>query len=248
MTSATTAAKGPWGPGATIAWTVVIAGVFAATQGVLAIPYLLLTAPDRSAAGIEAAAASLGRDGRFLGIAETVSATLVVALTLFLAWLRRGPPVRQYLGLEAAPRGVTLRWLLYTVAAVALFEVAAHVAGYPSVPDWMIDVYRTARSLPLLVFATVVAAPVVEEVVFRGFLFEGLRRSWLGDAGTIFLTALLWASIHLGQYQMFYVAQIFVLGLALGLARTRTGSLLTAMAMHALVNVVATLQVALETR
>ena len=84
-------------------------------------------------------------------------------------------------------------------------------------------------------------------LTLRGFLFEGLRRSWLGDAGTVLLTALMFASIHV-QYVDFYVAQVFCLGLLLGAARVRTGSVILTVGMHALVNAVAMLQLALEVR
>ena len=84
-----------------------------------------------------------------------------------------------------------------------------------------------------------------EELVFRGFLFEGLRHSRLGNAGAIILASAVWASIHL-QYEWFYVGQILVLGLLLGAARLFTRSLVPSILMHALVNGIATLQVALE--
>jgi len=88
-------------------------------------------------------------------------------------------------------------------------------------------------------------APIFEELSFRGFLFEGLRRSWLGDSGTILVTSLVWAVIHT-QYQLVYVLQIFALGLLLGAARLRTGSIVTPIAMHALFSAIAIVQVVEE--
>lgn len=247
MTSPETARRGPWGPVATIALTLLIAGAFLLVQVALAIPYVLLTAKEKSQAAMEAAAASLEGDGLFLGLSEVCSGTTAIGLTLLFAWLRKGPTVREYLALRPVPRATALWWLLYTVLVAVLLEVVSHVAGYPSIPDWMIRIYRSAGSLPLLVFAVLVVAPVVEEIVFRGFLFEGLRRSWLGDAGTVVLTSLVWAAFHI-QYQAFYIGQVFCLGLLLGAARVRTGSVLITIVMHSLFSGVALLQLALEVR
>lgn len=247
MTSPAMAARGPWGPVATIALTLVIAGAFVLVQLALAIPYVLLTVKEKSQAAIEAAAGSLEGDGLFLGLSEVASGTAAVGLTLLFAWLRRGPTVREYLALRPVPRATALWWLLYTVLVGVLLEVVSYLAGYPSVPDWMFRIYRSAGSLPLLAFALLVVAPVVEEIVFRGFLFEGLRRSWLGDAGTVVVASLVWAVIHI-QYQAFYIGQVFCLGLLLGAARVRTGSVLMAIVMHSLFSAVALLQLALEVR
>lgn len=247
MTSPAPIPRGPWGPVATIAFTCVIAGAFMLVQIALAVPYLLMTVKQTSPAAIEAAALSLESDGRFLSFAEVFSGTTAVGLTLLFAWLRRGPAVREYLALGGVPRPTALRWLLYTVSLGVLLEVASQLAGYPAVPEWMLNIYRSAGSLPLLVFALLVVAPVVEELVFRGFLFAGLRRSWLGDTGTILVASAVWAAIHL-QYRAFYVGQVFCLGLLLGAARVRTGSVVLAMGMHALFSAVAMIQLALEAR
>lgn len=88
-----------------------------------------------------------------------------------------------------------------------------------------------------------VAAPLFEEAFFRGFLFSGLARSKLGPTGTIIVTAALWAVIHF-QYGAYEVAQIFVLGLLLGVARHRTNSLIVPFVIHAAINLAANIQVA----
>jgi hypothetical protein len=223
----------------------VIAAAFVVAQVAVGIPYVLATAKGKSQAAIAAAAASLNSDGLFLGLSEVCSGAAALGLTLLFAWLRKGPRVRDYLGFTPVPRSTVLRWLLYTVLVGILLEVAAYLAGYASVPDWMMKIYRSAGSLPLLIFALLVVAPVLEETVFRGFVFEGLRHSWLGDVGTTLVASLAWAAMHL-QYEAFYIGQVFCLGLLLGAARIRTASLVTPIAMHSLFSGVALLQVTLE--
>jgi membrane protease YdiL (CAAX protease family) len=48
------------------------------------------------------------------------------------------------------------------------------------------------------IIALALAAPVTEEIVFRGFLYRGFSESRIGVAGTIALTVA-WALIHIVQ-------------------------------------------------
>lgn len=57
------------------------------------------------------------------------------------------------------------------------------------------------------------------------------------------LTAALWAMIHL-QYDAYGIATIFFGGLLVGTACLKTGSVLLCVVMHAMMNLVATIEVA----
>jgi hypothetical protein len=109
----------------------------------------------------------------------------------------------------------------------------------------MVDAYKTASSLPALLFAIVVVAPIFEEIFFRGFLFQGIRYSRLGPIGAIGVTSLLWAVIHL-QYDIYGMATVFALGLLFGIARLRTDSIHLLMVMHSFVGLVAAMETALH--
>jgi membrane protease YdiL (CAAX protease family) len=230
---------------ATVAFTVLVGGTLVVVQTVLAIPYLILKVAASPKTDIHRAAAALRSDGLFLGLGEVVGGAIALGLIVLIAWLRRGPSVREYLALRPVARLTLLRWLLYMAVLGALLDGVSYLFGYATVPDWMLDIYRSAVFMPLLLFALLVVAPVLEEVLFRGFLFEGLRHSRLRDAGAIVVASLGWAVIHL-QYDWFYVGQIFVLGLVLGAARLVSRSLVPPIAMHALYSGIATLQVALQ--
>ena len=94
----------------------------------------------------------------------------------------------------------------------------------------------------LLWLTLVVAAPVLEEFMFRGFLFAGLVRSPLGVAGTALATSLIWAMLHV-QYDATIITMIFVVGLLLTAARQVTGSIIPCLAMHAAMNAAAIVEV-----
>jgi membrane protease YdiL (CAAX protease family) len=79
----------------------------------------------------------------------------------------------------------------------------------------------------------VVLGPLFEEVIFRGFLFRPLERSF-GGIAAIVITSAVFAVPHGAQYgwawQMLLL--LFAAGAAFGLVRWKTGSLWPAITMH----------------
>ncbi len=80
-----------------------------------------------------------------------------------------------------------------------------------------------------------VAAPVLEEFVFRGFMFRGWSQSFLGPVGAIVLTSALWAVQHF-QYGWYERSWIFVSGLLLGYFRLRANSTWLTVMAHSAMN------------
>jgi membrane protease YdiL (CAAX protease family) len=104
-----------------------------------------------------------------------------------------------------------------------------------------INTYRSALEAGGLVplwIALVVAAPLNEELLFRGFLYRGWARSPRAVVPAVVIISALWASLHTPQYQYewFIILQIFLNGLVLGWARWRSGSTMLTFAMHAFIN------------
>jgi hypothetical protein len=108
----------------------------------------------------------------------------------------------------------------------------------------MVDAYKTASSLPILLLAIIVVAPIFEEIFFRGFLFQGIRYSRLGPMGAVGITSFFWAIIHL-QYDIYGITTVFALGILFGIARLKTDSIHLLMVMHSLAGLVATVETAL---
>ncbi len=237
--------KGPWRPWATAALTVLIATVFFAAQFIVAVLYLVVTVGASPKVDIRAAANSLPTDSLFFALAELVAGSVALGVTFLIVWLRKGPPLLEYLALRPVRRRTILLWLLYTLLLGIVLDGMSYAAGYAVVPEWMLSMYRSARLVPVTLLAVLVMAPLLEEIVFRGFFLEGVRHSRLGNTGAVLLASLLWASAHV-QYEWFYIGQIFILGLLLGAARLWTRSLLPPILMHALFSGVATLQVAIQ--
>jgi membrane protease YdiL (CAAX protease family) len=189
----------------------------------------------------QAFADSLESNGLLVAVATIASAVVTTPLILFFAWLRRGLPVGAYLGWVRPDGWKAATWLGWTVGLLVATDLLSWLLGRPIVSDFQMDAYRSAGVLPLLWIAFVVAAPWSEELLFRGFLLEGFRRSRLGPAGAVLLTSLIWTVLH-AQYGLYELSHIFLLGIILGAARLSTGSLKVPMALHAVVNLIATIE------
>ena len=94
-----------------------------------------------------------------------------------------------------------------------------------------------AMALP----SVVLAAPLTEEIIFRGALFAGIASSRLGRAGAVLITAALWALAHASGAPWLFVGVLFIMGIALGLILLRFGSLWVTIACHASWNALSSL-------
>jgi hypothetical protein len=234
---------GPWGLWATLGLTAVVGVAFISAQaillGVWVMVATLLSRPVHTQ--------DLETNGLLLALACCVSTPVGVGLTWLFTRMRRSMSVADYLGYRPAPRKEVVRWTLTLLLLILLSDSLTAWMGRPIVPESMVQAYRTAGFVPLLVLAIVVLAPLMEETLFRGFLFEGILHSRLGRVGAIVLTSLLWSLTHV-QYDAYGIATIFVGGLFLGYVRLRTGSLYATMFLHGLMNLVATVEVAVILR
>ena len=168
---------------------------------------------------------------------------LVLALAIRLARRR----FDDYLALK--PVGV--RAIVFALACTFGYGAAAGVLTYavgrPMSVPFVADLYRTALetgTMPLVLLAVAVAAPITEESLFRGFLLRGWASSWLGSVGAVVLTSGIWACIHM-QYDWVVVGEIFGLGLLFGYLRLRSGSIFPPMVAHGAYGVAAMVQAAI---
>ena len=78
-----------------------------------------------------------------------------------------------------------------------------------------------------------VGAPIAEELAFRGLLFAGLRKRGVRPALTVVITAVAFALFH---FEPVRLGVLIAIGLVLGVARARSGSLGVSIVAHAVNN------------
>lgn len=97
------------------------------------------------------------------------------------------------------------------------------------------EVTRGGLATALAVVAAVVMAPIVEELVFRGLLFQSLHRR-VGLWPAALLSSAFFTAVHIEVTQPLYSGGLFLLGVLFALALVRSGSLLVPIAAHAVFN------------
>lgn len=183
--------------------------------------------------------------GLLLSLSIIISAIACLGLIYVFVKANRGVSFNDYVGFKSIGFKKVAVAVLLIVGFLALSLLVNYALDIPAESDVMTDAYLTSVWPALFWIATIIFAPLFEEVFFRGFLFEGFRYSRLGAAGAIFVTSLVWAGFHL-QYGLFQIASIFVLGIVLGVVRYRTDSLWPPIIMHALNNLLAVLFITVD--
>ena len=129
-----------------------------------------------------------------------------------------------------APWKVHLLALLGSVLLLVTFAMLRLALTQLAAPkEWLVMV--TSTPPVLLIFAFGLAAPALEEALFRGLLHEALCAR-LPVPLALVVGALLFASAH-GPSDALSFAEPFAAGLYLGLLRARTGSALPGLLAHA---------------
>ena len=174
-------------------------------------------------------------------VESAVSYLITVPLQIwFIFWLlrRRKIDLSKNLGLYHFNRNA----LIYSLVAYVILYLVLTVYSYAfqiSPPE---EFKKLMKATPFILnfLMVVIGAPIVEELLFRGFLFSQLKTTKLGVNGSIILTSLIWTSIHL-QYDLFLLIPIFLLGLFLGYLMHKYNSLYLVIIVHAVHNLQATL-------
>jgi hypothetical protein len=121
--------------------------------------------------------------------------------------------------------------IMYSALVLWLFKWL----GLPMEEHPVVDQFREPLEgwlAAALILSVIVSAPFFEEVFFRGFFFQALRkhvRPWPAMA----FTAGLFAMVHGSVFQ---VSLIFPLGLLLAYLMEKTGSIIPCITVHFLVN------------
>lgn len=186
-------------------------------------------------------------------IGSLPAAILAAWLVWRLSKVRGGIP-REILALRKPELG-WLGWLLIvggfligfyivmmTVATVFQIDIEQYLPGpdgeSPStgsagaMKEAMFDLANEPFLFWLAFPAIAIGAPLIEELIFRGYLFSALATSRAGLSGATLITTSLWSLLHITE-PWFAIGMIFVMGLVLSALLIRFGSIWLTMACHA---------------
>ncbi len=167
-----------------------------------------------------------------------------LAYIFFVVTRQYGVPLRVGLGWNPLPRPA-VRYVRMGALLALGSGLGSLVLSDPGQTTPMQEMFANRRSLWILGAFGILLAPMLEEVVFRGFLFSALEQAhgrWVALLGTSGLFSIL----HGGQYgwQWQQLTLLLAVGCALGGVRMRSGSSKASTLVHGMYNAVLFLAVA----
>jgi membrane protease YdiL (CAAX protease family) len=130
---------------------------------------------------------------------------------------------------------IPLAFVLVIVNALILLPISVYFMGEPPANTSPLESETIAvNDVLLLAIPIVIVAPIVEEIVFRGLVFQYFRglfgASTRGLVGAVVLSALLFGLLHV------VVPPIFVMGVVLAVLTYRFDSIVPGILLHAVYN------------
>ena len=165
---------------------------------------------------------------------ELVVYLLLIGFMTFLVWVRHRTSLGQAIRWNLPNR----RRAIYALAGgfgLALCSDVAQVIFSRWIPKSLpiTEFFQDRSSALLLAGFGVLIAPLVEEMLFRGFLYPALSR-WTGAVPAVIVTAAGFALLHGAQlaYSLVPLLLIFVVGAVLTITRAVTKSVATSVLVH----------------
>ncbi len=172
-------------------------------------------------------------EGSMAVLVISLALTILIYLVFFIArkknFLKEIHAVR--------PAGDYLVWLMIPMGILWQFFISGAMSFLP-IPQTMLEDYAYTFDLTMggsalwQVIAVVVAAPICEEVVFRGLVYTRLKKgmaTWVA----LILQALVFGLVH---GQIVWISYAFVTGIIIGLLFEAYDSLLAPLLFHFAVN------------
>jgi len=225
-----------WGLWQTIAWMGVIWFLFAVGQILPLYLYALFQDATVSKSILRHYLDIADKDALLLSLIAIGSTLFVVPFVLLIAKLKRGTSLKRYFAFKLFSKKEFWFWLMIAIVILLVQDFVLPLLGVNEMPDFMLNItYPTESSKWLMVLGVAIMVPVLEELIFRGFLLRGLAYSAMGPYAAIVVTSLLWSIVHF-QYEWVYLLVIFLIGFVLGYARLKTHSIYIPIMMHVFLN------------
>lgn len=157
--------------------------------------------------------------------------TIILCMVVFLVLLTRQNYFKVHL-----LRNISLQGILLAIGCAVLFYFLLDKGLDPiferifpiSEEDYQQSLQSLSTTPIISLIQVCILAPIIEEILMRGFLLDGLSVKY-GKIIALFLSALLFALLH---FNMVQTLSAFICGIVLGLLYLYTGSILCCMITH----------------
>lgn len=180
---------------------------------------------------------NIATDPFVLQIIQIIISTIMFTLPFILVYKLAGFKIGELVALEKSEKGTFLPLTLMGVGFCSFANIAVSIAG--SIFEGFGVDYSVDRAddpegfLGFLItfISTAIVPPLVEEFGCRGFILGSLRK--FGDGFAIIVSAFIFGLIH-GNFEQIPFA--FLVGVILGFATVKSGSIWIAVIIHAINN------------
>ena len=158
---------------------------------------------------------------------------ICLLIPVFAYTIKKGDSIVEALGFKEIKVATFFQTILLVIV-VSPMAMFANVLSQFFVPNTMVQGVDqfASESVGLTLVATVLCAPVVEEIVCRGFFTNRLNKIMSFTAAAI-ISALMFGALHMNINQFCYAT---VLGLIFAYTNRASGSIFTSMIMHIVFN------------
>jgi hypothetical protein len=220
----------------TLFWGFVIGFLMAVGQIVPIFIYTIVTEPVVSLNSLRAVMATVKEDAFLLGITAIGSTLFVLPFIFTIVKFQKRWRFRDYFDFNRVSFKTLKFWFFVAIVILFVQDYLLPLWVEQEMPEFMTNItYPSEFSKWLLLFGVALMSPILEEVIFRGYLLKGFAHSFIGVYGSIVLTSAIWAVIHF-QYEVVYLVMIFFIGLVLGYARFKANSIYIPIMMHIIFN------------
>lgn len=226
----------PWG------WSDIILLVGIAIFGVLLSGFAVVMV----LAAFGVSTASLSKSPEQFGFVAVLAQILLdLGLMVYLAGqmhLRFASPFWRTIGWRALATNKVRRWTAYFALICGGFFLATAVSAAeqlfpPKHPLPIETMFQTPRTALLFMLSAVLLAPIVEETIFRGYLYPVVARSAGVGAGVV-ITGTLFGLLHAPQLWpgIWQIALLVMVGILFTLVRAVTRTVTASYILHASYN------------
>ena len=175
--------------------------------------------------------------GQWDGLFESAGIILaemvyLLPVLLILAWRRVHPKHLGFGRFDAVTMGIGCSLLIAGYIVIILHNVVLMALGVDTQGEAILKIFSELDSPIWFFIVGVVFAPLVEEIFFRGFLFQGFRQRY-GWIAAIIISSSIFAAAHLDPVSFI---PTFVLGAVLAYVYHRSNSVWPGIILHFLVN------------
>ena len=163
----------------------------------------------------------------------------ILPVIMILAWKRVSWKHIGFGKFDWSTMGIGCGMLLGGYGVILVHNLIITALGVDTQGQAIFDIFSSLDSPVWLILAAVIVAPLVEEIFFRGFLFQGFRKKY-GWVSAMLLSSAIFAAAHLDPVSLI---PTFVLGIVLSYVYHRSNSVWPGVILHFLVNASSTCSV-----